>query len=650
MWRRLAARVIRVGGLAAALALSATPWPGVAAGQPAPTITVAPAGGLLSGQQVTVTGTGFSAPNPVPGEIVECNTTPGQPTVGFAQGSLAVGCSPGLAGFGGFGFQGGYPVLPQPDGTLSATLVIATGIIGPPQLGIDSAGHNPAADAANYPCPPTSAQQAAGAVCTVGFQDLNGNAVSTTVTFGTPITTTPTASASPASGLSSGEHITVSGTGFTPRSPVVVAECNVTPGEPTNPLSSLPLGCTNPQLPATNPLVPAPGRGAFPSPPGLPLTSPTGALDTIATVQEGNVGGSLQSASYPCPPSAANVAAGGACKLVVEDAAAERVDVTLDITGPVPVPTIRVSPTGGLHAGSKVAVMGDHFTNSPGAVLECNNTTGQPTIAVSGVQAPVGCTNPFDGVGQVTAASDGTVTLGGFVIKTGTVGPVAPGPDSAGRDAAVDASAYPCPPTAAQQAAGVVCQIVVGTLSGDVARQRIGFATDPPGGPAHPEVALANPVSGGSWATAADGGVYDSGSAPFLGSLPGEHIHPVAPIAGIAATSDGGGFWLVGTDGGVFSFGNARFLGSLPSEHVGPIAPIVGITPTADDRGYWLVGSDGGVFTFGDAAFAGAIPGLAIHYPPPIVALTPTADGTGYWLAGADGNVSSFGTAPLVLN
>jgi hypothetical protein len=648
MPRRRAALVVRAGGLAAALTLVAATWPGVAtASASVPTITVEPAAGLLSGQQVTVTGTGFAAPSPVPGAIVECNSTPGQPTVGFDQASLPVGCSLGLGAFGGFG---SFPAFPQPDGTFSATFVIATGIIGPPELGIDSAGHNPAADAVDYPCPPTSAQQAAGAVCTIGLQELSGNVVSTTIAFATPITTSPTASASSTSGLSSGQHVTVAGTGFTPRSPFVAVECNVTPGEPANPSSSLPVGCTNPDEAVPQPLVPPPGRGGYPSPPSLPLTGPTGALDAVVTVREGNIGGSPQSANYPCPPSAANVAAGGACKLIVDDAAVERVDITLAITGPVPLPTIRVSPSGGLRAGSKVAVIGDNFTNSPGGVLECNSTTGQPTVAVSGVAAPVGCTNPFNGRGLVSPSSDGTVTLAGFVIETGIVGPVASGTDSAGRDAAADAAAYPCPPTAAQQAAGFDCQIVVGNLSGDVAHQRIGFAGDGPGGPANPEVALANRASGGSWATAADGGVYSSGGAPFLGSLPGEHVDPVAPITGIAATADGGGFWLVAADGGVFTFGDAPFLGSLPGQKVRPIVPIVGITPTPDGRGYWLVGSDGGVSAFGGAAFLGAIPGLSIHYPTPIVALTPTADGTGYWLVGADGNISSFGTAPLVFN
>ncbi len=62
--------------------------------------------------------------------------------------------------------------------------------------------------------------------------------------------------------------------------------------------------------------------------------------------------------------------------------------------------------------------------------------------------------------------------------------------------------------------------------------------------------------------TAADGGVFTFGDAPFEGAEAG---HPLnAPIESIEATQNGRGYWLLAADGGVFTFGGAAFMGSLP--------------------------------------------------------------------------------------
>jgi hypothetical protein len=58
---------------------------------------------------------------------------------------------------------------------------------------------------------------------------------------------------------------------------------------------------------------------------------------------------------------------------------------------------------------------------------------------------------------------------------------------------------------------------------------------------------------------------------------PGQKL--VAPIVGIAVTHSGNGYWLVGSDGGVFNYGDAPFLGSIYTA-IGnhPLnGPIVGI-------------------------------------------------------------------------
>jgi len=174
--------------------------------------------------------------------------------------------------------------------------------------------------------------------------------------------------------------------------------------------------------------------------------------------------------------------------------------------------------------------------------------------------------------------------------------------------------------------------------------------------PAAPIVGItADPNGGGYWLVGADGGVFAFGSASFHGSVPGlfarTHQHLAAPIVGITADPNGGGYWLVGADGGVFAFGSASFHGSVPESEIDLAAPIVGIAAEPFGGGYWLVGADGGVFAFGSASFHGSVPGLFArthqHLAAPIVGIAAEPFGGGYWLVGADGGVFAFGSAPF---
>ena len=54
--------------------------------------------------------------------------------------------------------------------------------------------------------------------------------------------------------------------------------------------------------------------------------------------------------------------------------------------------------------------------------------------------------------------------------------------------------------------------------------------------------------SQGTVLAARDGGVFTYGTAPFAGSMGGQHLN--APIVGVATAPDGQGYWLVGSDGG----------------------------------------------------------------------------------------------------
>ncbi len=123
-----------------------------------------------------------------------------------------------------------------------------------------------------------------------------------------------------------------------------------------------------------------------------------------------------------------------------------------------------------------------------------------------------------------------------------------PATDSTGGSPATDAAKFPCPPTAAQQAAGDTCVIAFGDASGDQATANISFA-----GPC-----VAPPGASGYDLAASDGGVFTFGTLPFCGSAGSLKLNK--PVVGMALTHNGGGYWLVATDGGIFNYGNAKLL------------------------------------------------------------------------------------------
>jgi hypothetical protein len=155
-----------------------------------------------------------------------------------------------------------------------------------------------------------------------------------------------------------------------------------------------------------------------------------------------------------------------------------------------------------------------------------------------------------------------------------------------------------------------------------------------------PVVGVASAPSGnGYWEAAADGGVFAFGDAPFLGSVSGTHLR--APIVGIAATPTGKGYWLASADGGVFAFGDARYMGGAGS--VALPFHVVGIMATPNGKGYWLIGNQGTILTYGAAPFFGSPVGVPLHAPIVGGAATPT--GLGYWLVAADGGIFTYGNA-----
>ncbi|MHB1446246.1 MAG: S53 family peptidase [Acidimicrobiales bacterium] len=138
---------------------------------------------------------------------------------------------------------------------------------------------------------------------------------------------------------------------------------------------------------------------------------------------------------------------------------------------------------------------------------------------------------------------------------------------------------------------------------------------------------------------AADGGVFDFGSAGFYGSGAGANLG--APVVGMAATPDGGGYWLVTSAGRVAAFGDAAYDGSLNG--LAGQGSIVGMAATPDGGGYWLVSSAGAVYPFGDAVFHGSAAALPLAAPVVGMAADPLTGG--YWLVAADGGVFSYDAA-----
>lgn len=165
------------------------------------TLTATPSTGITNGQTITLTGSGWT-PGSI-GNILECNNAPNEPTVALPQpvgNSLAVGCS-------GVGYIANALTTVSASGTVNKTYVVAQGTLGPPcgKTGdiistcpaTDSAGQSPAADAANYPCPPTPAQQAAGVVCQITFGDQANDSASVNITYQGESTGGPTTTAAP---------------------------------------------------------------------------------------------------------------------------------------------------------------------------------------------------------------------------------------------------------------------------------------------------------------------------------------------------------------------------------------------------------------------------------------------------------------------
>ena len=170
--------------------------------------------------------------------------------------------------------------------------------------------------------------------------------------------------------------------------------------------------------------------------------------------------------------------------------------------------SLEVTPNSSLTNGSIVTVAGSGFVaDTIGSVVECSNVADQPTINAFGSTLPVSCTSP---VNKILETSDTGAFSVPFTVAEGTVGPPASGTDSSGGNAAADAADYPCPPTAAQVAAGDSCVIIFADEAGEQVSERIGFS---------PTVSSFSPTSGpvGTVVTIKGTSLVDASSVTFNG-------------------------------------------------------------------------------------------------------------------------------------
>jgi len=219
-------------------------------------------------------------------------------------------------------------------------------------------------------------------------------------------------------------------------------------------------------------------------------------------------------------------------------------------------PTLAVSPNTGLSGGSSVKVTGSGYAkNSIGNVLECNDDPNQPTVTLGSPinsSIPVSCTAPSYGQ-LVETSSTGTVSTT-YTIVQGATGPPCgtssaaascPATDSAGNSPSADAAKYPCPPTAAEEAANDSCELTYGDQDNDSASATFLFTGESP--PGSPPQATPFHITTTSLPDATRGAAYSvqleaaDGAAPYkwkkIGKLPkGLHLHGNGLLSGTPKT------------------------------------------------------------------------------------------------------------------
>jgi uncharacterized membrane protein YgcG len=227
--------------------------------------------------------------------------------------------------------------------------------------------------------------------------------------------------------------------------------------------------------------------------------------------------------------------------------------------------------------------------NAYGYVLECNDTPGEPTDLVGppfDMRIPDGCSAPSL-KHIVHTSAQGTMFTTYTVHESRKLGPpcsvysVFGGcshPDSGGAHPRADAQNYPCPPSPAQQAAGVTCSLVFYDTAQQVVSAPISFeganslppgsTTTTPGSPLTTSPGSTGTTAPGSTGTTApstrSSGSGGSGSSGSSGTGGGGSTVVRAPSSSLAFTGLGAGGRALAVAGGILLlFGLVLFFVNL---------------------------------------------------------------------------------------
>jgi hypothetical protein len=458
---------------------------------------------------VTVTGSGFK--KSTEGGLFECSNVTPQPTIDVMMptlggsvdlGQVPVSCS--SAQELKTNATGKFPKNTQ--------FVLGSGVLGPPATGTDSAGTDATTDAAAYPCPPTSAQSSAA--CELLYIDKAAESASAPVSFSFQTTTTTTSTTSPSSCEKKSNSVTMKN----PNPPGNTATVTV------NPATCL-VGGDSVTVTASN-LVP----------------------NTLGSILECSTAGS-NGIYADTPTTVSGIVSQGTMKVSALVGVPDK-SGTLSIqlsSGP----NATLNYTGVTVNGSDATFTGLTLGSGSGTLkTSAIVSTGQPYVVYLANAIPVSCT----AVKTFTTAGDGSIppNFQAFSIVQGTTGPpctpaVGCTTDSDGNDPATDAAKFPCPPTAAQIAAGVGCVIALGDVGaagaggGDKVPVPIVFLA---GGVPHAPTTTVPTAATAAPATAATSAAASSGTLAFTGPGPGLWALSISGLALIVA----GGVLLVVVD------------------------------------------------------------------------------------------------------
>ncbi|MGC8499176.1 MAG: neocarzinostatin apoprotein domain-containing protein [Acidimicrobiales bacterium] len=326
-----------VAGPAAVAALIAASLSGATTALAAGSMTVTPSTGLAAGQVVQVTASGL--PTSAEVAIVECTAT----------ATTSAGCNTTSAVLVATDATGAIPTTP---------FTVTAGAVG------------------NGTCDTTTSDL----TCVLAIGSLTGTTLAyAPITFAAPAaaTSAPSLTVTPATGLTNGEKVTITGSGFTPSDSLYATEClaTATSAADCNVSTATPITVNT--------------DGTLPS--------------TTFTVVTGTVGGAT------CGTSAADAAS---CVIMVANSSeGDRAAAPIAFAVPTPTtPSVTVSKNSGLKNGQTVTVTGSGFTPGDSVyAVEClKGATGQSSCDLTTATA-------------ITVNTDGTLPSTSFTVVTGAV-------------------------------------------------------------------------------------------------------------------------------------------------------------------------------------------------------------------------------------